>query len=190
MLRLLSDRLGYDMRWKIHGERALYESPWVGLFLADVELPDGTRYEHHVVKLDPVAATVVLDDQRRVLMLWRHRFTTDTWNWEIPSGIVEQRESLEAAAAREVEEETGWRPGPLQEIAYIQPIGGMTNAEHHVFQADGAEYIGPPQDRHEADRVEWVPLDETARMIERREIVAGVAVVGLLSVLSGVRLGH
>ncbi|MFJ4667268.1 NUDIX domain-containing protein [Kitasatospora purpeofusca] len=91
----------------VHGSRTIYRSPWVELDLVGVEPPGHERYEHQLVKFAPVAATVVLDDLGRVLMMWRHRFATDTWNWEIPSGIVEAGESLEAAAAREVEEETG-----------------------------------------------------------------------------------
>jgi 8-oxo-dGTP pyrophosphatase MutT (NUDIX family) len=45
--------------------------------------------------------------------MWRHRFTTDSWAWELPMGLVEESESPEGAAAREVLEETGWRPGPI-----------------------------------------------------------------------------
>jgi 8-oxo-dGDP phosphatase len=171
------------VQWVVHGERPVYESRWVSLFLADVELPDGERFEHHLVKFDPVAATVVLDGRGNVLLLWRHRFATDTWNWEIPSGIVEPGETPVQAAAREVEEETGWRPGQLRELAYVQPIGGMTNAEHHVFLAESATRIGEPTDTHEADRVEWVSLSRIPEMIADREIVAGVAVVGLQTVL-------
>ena len=175
------------VKWVVHGERPVYESRWVSLFLADVELPDGERFEHHLVKFDPVAATVVLDGQGGVLLLWRHRFATDTWNWEIPSGIVEPGEEPVQAAAREVEEETGWRPGSLRELAYVQPIGGMTNAEHHVFLAESATYIGVPTDTHEADRVEWVSLSRIPEMIASGVIVAGVAVVGLQAVLLGLR---
>jgi len=46
-----------------------------------------------------------------VLLLWRHRFITVTWGWEIPVGRAEPGGSPAQAAAREVEEETGWRPG-------------------------------------------------------------------------------
>ena len=68
------------MRWTIHGERSLYESDWVRLRLVDVELPDGHRFEHHVVRLPRDAAgTVVIDPERGVLLLWRHRFVTDGW---------------------------------------------------------------------------------------------------------------
>nr|WP_145789773.1 NUDIX hydrolase [Kitasatospora atroaurantiaca] len=170
--------------WTVHGSRTIYTSPWVELDLVDVEPPGQPRYEHHLVKWAPVAATVVLNQRDAVLMMWRHRFATDTWNWEIPSGIVEDGESLEAAAVREVEEETGWRVTDVQPLAYNQPVGGMSNAEHHVFLARDAQYIAPPVDTHEADRIEWIPLDRIQGMIDRREIVAGVAVTGLLQLLA------
>lgn len=37
------------MQWKIHGERPIYENPWVNVWLVDVEQPDGRRWEHHVL---------------------------------------------------------------------------------------------------------------------------------------------
>ncbi|MEU8920277.1 NUDIX hydrolase [Kitasatospora sp. NPDC048545] len=156
----------------------------MNLDLVDVEPPGRARYEHHLVKFAPVAATVVINDQDEVLMMWRHRFATQTWNWEIPSGIVEEGEALEDAAAREVLEETGWRVDVVEPLAYNQPIGGMSNAEHHVFLARDATYVAPPVDTHEADRIEWIPMDRIQAMIDRREIVAGVAVTGLLQVLA------
>ncbi len=56
-----------------------------------------------------------------MLLLWRHRFITDTWGWEIPLGRAEPGEGPAEAAAREVEEETGWRPGPLRPLLRIEP---------------------------------------------------------------------
>lgn len=53
-------------------------------------------------------------------------------------GIVEAGESPIAAAAREVEEETGWRPGPLTELIYSQPGAGIMDSAHHVFLAESA----------------------------------------------------
>jgi 8-oxo-dGTP pyrophosphatase MutT (NUDIX family) len=34
-----------------------------------------------------VAIAVVIDEQDRVLMLWRHRFVPDSFAWELPGGI-------------------------------------------------------------------------------------------------------
>ncbi|MEV7867499.1 NUDIX hydrolase [Streptomyces sp. NPDC088124] len=172
--------------WTVHGSRTIYTSPWVELDLVDVEPPGQARYEHHLIKLAPVAATVVVNDQDEVLLMWRHRFATATWNWEVPSGIVEAGEGLAVAAAREVLEETGYQvdASALEPLAYNQPIGGMSTAEHHVFLARDAVRVADPVDTHEADRIEWHALDQVQQMIDDRQIVAGVAVTGLLQLLA------
>ncbi|MEV8626010.1 NUDIX hydrolase [Streptomyces sp. NPDC051079] len=172
--------------WTVHGSRPVYESPWVRLELVDVEPAGQARYEHHLIKLAPVAAVVLLDDHDRVLLMWRHRFATDTWSWEIPSGMVEEGEQLAAAAAREVLEETGYRVSAeaLEPLAYNQPIGGMCDAEHTIFLARDGVRVADPVDTHEADEIEWWPLAEVQRMIDDREIVAGVAVTALLQLLA------
>ena len=87
------------MRWTVHGERSLYESDWMCLRLVDVELPGGRRFEHHVLRTPAHAAGVVVHDpDRGVLLLWRHRFITDEWGWEIPAGRIDDGEAVEAAA--------------------------------------------------------------------------------------------
>lgn len=172
------------MRWTVHGERALYENKYVTLALVDVQQPDGHRWEHHVLRLRHLASAVVVDEQQRVLMMWRHRFITDAWAWELPMGLIEEGETPEQAAAREVEEETGWRPGPMTSLIYAEPANGITDSQHFVFRADGATYIGPPTEKNESDRIEWIPLAEITGMIDRREIVSSASLVGLLRVLA------
>src|SRR5258706_1545987 len=82
---------GSTMRWTVHGERSVYASPWVGLALVDVEIPDGDRFEHHVVRVPgPAVGAIVTDEALGVLLLWRHRFITDSWGWEIPAGGVDR----------------------------------------------------------------------------------------------------
>lgn len=78
------------MQWKTHGERPIYENKWVNLWLTDVETPDGHRWEHHVVKMRHLAVAVVVNKRREVLMMWRHRFITDAWAWELPMGLIEE----------------------------------------------------------------------------------------------------
>jgi 8-oxo-dGDP phosphatase len=174
------------MEWLIHGRRAIYESSWISLDLVDVELPDGQRFEQHVVRMArPVACAVVVDDQDRALLIWRHRHVTGTWGWEIPGGRVEEGESPDEAAAREVAEETGWRPGPLRLIVASQPSNGSTDSVHYLYRADGAEYLGPPTDLTEAERIEWVPLSEVRSLIAAGTLVSGPTLISLLYVLSG-----
>jgi hypothetical protein len=56
--------------WQAHAERELYNSQWVTLSMVDVELPDGQRFEHHVVRMPDAAIAAAIDDEDRVLLMW------------------------------------------------------------------------------------------------------------------------
>lgn len=168
------------MQWTVHGRRTIYSSPWISLDLVDVEQPDGKRYEQHVARMArPVAATVMIRDGK-VLLMWRHRHITNTWGWEIPSGRIEEGESPAQAAAREAEEETGWRPGPLRFLVASQPSNGSVDSVHHLFCGEAAEHVGPPTDTSESDKIEWIPLTEIRGLVAKGEIVSGPTLIALL----------
>ena len=167
------------MRWTVHGESVIYDSPWVGLRVADVELPDGRRFDHHVVRMPRPAAGVVVTGDHGVLLLWRHRFVTDTWGWEIPAGRIEAGEGIEHGAAREVLEETGWQPGALHPLTTYHPSNGLSDQTFHLFRADGATEVGPPTDWTESERVEWVPVDRLRDEIRAGRVIDGLSLTAL-----------
>ena len=179
------------MRWTVHGERTLYDSEWVRLTLVDVEVPGGARFDHHVIRAPLSAAgTVVHDDDHRILMLWRHRFITDTWGWEIPAGRVEAGEEPEAAAVRETVEETGWRPERLAHLVSYRPSIGVSDQQFHLFVAPAATRVGEPTDSGEAERIDWLPLDRVRRLVAGGDIADGLSLTALLYVLAFGGLGR
>jgi 8-oxo-dGTP pyrophosphatase MutT (NUDIX family) len=123
---------GGASRWKTFGERVIYDNPWVWLGQVDVELPDGERFWHHVVRLHRAAMMVLVDGQDRVLLLWRHRFVQDRWGWELPGGLIDEGEEPAETAVRELEEETGYRAGRVEHLITFQPMVGMVDSEHVV----------------------------------------------------------
>ncbi|MGW3829315.1 NUDIX domain-containing protein [Streptomyces sp. NPDC005071] len=170
--------------WQIHGERTVYDNRWVKLTLVDVEPPGVERFEHHVVRLHHVAIAAVVDDQDRVLMLWRYRFVADKWGWELPGGIVDQGEDPHATALREVEEETGWRPTGLDHVVTYQPMIGMVDSPHEIYVGKGAQHVGDPTDIEEAGHVAWVPLSDIPRLMARDELMGSGTLVALLHLLA------
>lgn len=131
------------------------------------------------------AGVVALDAEQRVLLMWRHRYITDGWGWEIPIGKIEDGETPAEAAAREFEEETGWRAGPLRHLLTLRPTPGLSDSEHHIYQADTARRVGSPADAFESERIAWVPLSDLSSMIAKGEITSGTTLAALLYVLTG-----
>ena len=172
-------------RWVVHGERALYRSEWVGVGLADVELPSGRRIAHHVVRVPrPAVGVVVHQPARGVLMLRRHRFIPDRWVWEIPAGRVEAGESVAAAGAREVLEETGWRVGPLAPVFEFWPSIGLSDQRFHLLHAREATLAGPPSDLDETGEVAWIPAARVPALIQSGQVAGALALTGLLWLLT------
>lgn len=149
--------------------------------MADVELPDGHHLDHTVIRLRPVAVATVVNEANEVLLLWRHRFITDAWGWELPSGGTGEGEDLAVAAAREFEEETGWRPGPMRLLLAVDAMPGISTSHHRVYWSDTAEQMREvPQDDFESARREWVSLERVPDLIARGEVRSANAVAALL----------
>jgi 8-oxo-dGTP pyrophosphatase MutT (NUDIX family) len=169
------------MRWTVHGERTIYDSEWMRLALVDIELPSGPRFEHHVLRMPAEAAGVVIDVAGRgVLLLWRHRFITDTWGWEIPAGRVDSGESVAEAAHRETVEESGWQPGELTLMTRYFPANGSSDATFNLFATTAATYVGEPAELDEAERVEWLTWDTVRDEIAAGNIRDGLSLTALL----------
>jgi 8-oxo-dGTP pyrophosphatase MutT (NUDIX family) len=158
----------------------MYESDWVNVYLDDVEIPGGNRFEHHVLTMPRGSAgAVVVDDRDRTLLLWRHRFITDKWGWEVPAGWIDPGETPEVAVRREIEEETGWRAGSIEAMIDYNPMAGISTLQFRAYVASGAEYISPPTDFGESSKVEWVPLADVPALAADGEIPDGPSLLML-----------
>jgi 8-oxo-dGTP pyrophosphatase MutT (NUDIX family) len=173
-------------RWVEHAQRFVYESDWMSMALVDVETPSGLRFEHHAVRFPAEAVGTLVVVDAHVLMIWRHRFITDSWGWEIPAGGIDPGETVAEAAHRECVEETGWAPGPTAPVMSWYPSNGATDQRFHVVRATEAVEIGEPTDTDEAVKIEWVPVADVAGMVRDGELGDGLSVMGLLSELAGI----
>lgn len=171
-------------RWTIHGERVVDDSRRARLSIAEVELPDGVRFEQYVIRAPRSAMVAVLDEQDRLLLMRRHRLVFDRWVWELPGGYVDGQEEPAVCAVREVEEETGWRPHEVEPLLSFQPWVATADAENLLYLARGAEYTGPPVDVNEAERVAWVPLAEARDLVTQGEIVGAGTVIAVLELVA------
>lgn len=171
--------------WKIHEERVVDDTRKLDLRIAHVELPNGVHFEQYVLRMPKAAIAVPVDaSKRNVLMIWRHRFIMDRWTWELPGGYVDPGEDPAVCAAREVEEETGWRAANIRPLGSFQPLAGTADFENLLFLAEGLEPTGAAPDVNEAEKIEWIPLVSIPERIAKGEIIGAAAQIGLLHLLS------
>lgn len=168
------------MRWRSYGRRSVYTSDWLSVWLDDVEIPGVGRIEHHVLTMPrPSTTAVVTDDDGRFLLLFRHRFITDAWGWEVPAGWADPGEDPLSAIRREIEEETGWRPGQVDELTSYNALSGLSTMRFTIFHATGCTYVGPPTDVSESTRVEWVAADDVMKLMADGKIPDGPSLTAL-----------
>ncbi len=103
--------------------------------------------------------------------------------WELPGGYVDNAEDVAAAAAREVEEETGWRPRTMQHLVTYQPAIGTLDHPQEIYPARGADFTDTAPDINEAEDIRWIPILDAIGMIDRGEIVGAATVVALYRAL-------
>ena len=152
--------------WRVASERPLHVSPWMTLALAEVELPDGRRIEHRVVRYPTATAGVLVHDVHRdeVLLIWRHRFITDHWGWEIPAGLADEAESPSDAAIRECAEEAGYRAEDPQLIVSMDTSSGISDEQFYGFYARDATPVAVT-DEVEVSAIQWVAVGKLSTLI-------------------------
>jgi 8-oxo-dGTP diphosphatase len=109
---------------------------------------------------------VVLDDKGHILLI-RARDLRNRPVWTLPKGALAHGESSEAAALREVREETGYRCEVVRELETVT----------YWFQRDGQRirktvrwYLMRPVEKegehdHEVDEVLWAAPDDAGKRL-------------------------
>jgi 8-oxo-dGTP pyrophosphatase MutT (NUDIX family) len=106
-----------------------------------------------LVRPGRAAGGIVVRDGR-VLVVHRPRYD----DWSLPKGKLKLGESWQAAALREVEEETGLRCR-LGELAGSTRYG-LKEVRYFLMTSDDE-----PRPQNEVDEVRWVPLDEAPALL-------------------------
>lgn len=157
------------------------------LVIAEVVLPDGKTLQHRVIRYPGPTAGVLMHDRAAsaVLLIWRHRFITDHWGWEIPAGLAESGEEPATAAAREAVEETGYEAGQLKEVIAVDTSSGLMDERFHGFYSDSWRWVSD-EEKIEAEAIEWVPTDSLQELIKLGDVQHAHS---LLTILMSLQLG-
>ena len=131
------------------------------------------NYERPSVTVDMLIFAVdpEAEDEDPELLLIRRRNHPCIGQWAMPGGFVNMDESLEEAAARELEEETGITGRVLRHLATIDYwFAGHEHRVHKVvhhflLEAVSGTLTTENDPDHEAEDVEWVALDDVSHRL-------------------------
>ncbi len=121
----------------ITARRSVFSTSWFDVVAKTVEPCDSSAPYYSLRCLDYVSVLAVTKDGK-VLLVRQYRPAVERYTLELPSGHVENGESPEDAARRELLEETGFEAGKLENLGSLIPDTGRLSNQLWCFMASGA----------------------------------------------------
>jgi len=141
---------------------------------------DGTTEQRELVVHPGAVVLLPLLEDGRIVLIKNERFSVGRVLWELPAGTLEAGEAPEVCAARELEEETGYRAEALTPLMSLLPTPGMSNERMHVFVARGLAKTQQSLDPVERIEPVPIPIDDVLRMIKSGEIEDAKTIAAVL----------
>ncbi|HSF68586.1 MAG TPA: NUDIX hydrolase [Nitrospiraceae bacterium] len=160
----------------------IYSGRVVTLNIDTVALPNGVTVELEVVRHPGAAAVVPLRDDGTVVLIRQFRHAAGGFIYEIPAGKLHPGEEPTACAARELEEEIGYRAGRFELLSSIFTAPGFTDEVIHIYKATELTAGRQQLDRDEVLEVIELSLSEAMRLIEAGAIKDAKSIIGLQAV--------
>src|SRR5678816_454926 len=92
----------------------IYDGKIISLTVHQVKLPNGKQAKREVIKHPGAVAIVAFDPKGDILLVRQFRLAAGKILSEIPAGTMNRGEDPVACAIREMQEETGYKPGKLE----------------------------------------------------------------------------
>jgi ADP-ribose pyrophosphatase len=140
----------------------------------------GRTVRREVVR-HPGAVLIVPElDGDRLVLLRNHRVAVGETLWELPAGTLEPGEPPGAAAARELEEETGYRAARIVPMGEFFTSPGFCDELMRVFLAQDLAWVGERHEPHEEIEARAVPFAEALAMVDDGRIRDGKSIAAIL----------
>ena len=150
------------------------------LVTESVDLPNGRRVHLEIVRHPGAAAVVPFLSDDEVLLIRQYRYAAGGTIYEVPAGKLDPGEAPAVCAARELEEETGKRPGRLEPLGSILTTPGFTDERIHLYAAFD---LADAEQRLEDDElIELIPmsLDAALEMVWDGRLEDGKSALALV----------
>lgn len=169
-----------EVPWRTLASRLVYRNPWIRVEEDQVELPDGRRTLYGIVRCAPCVGVLPFLDRDTVVLIRQYRYVARGVFWEMPTGGVHPRETVEEAAQRELREETGYVAGRLLPLTSYHTSKSVVDETAHLFWAEALTPAPTRPDETEFIEVRPVPFRTALRLVETGEIKDSMTVIAVL----------
>jgi 8-oxo-dGTP pyrophosphatase MutT (NUDIX family) len=162
--------------------------PWLVLRRDHLRLPSGREIpEYFVSEFPPWANVVAVTPDDELVMLRQYRPGIGAVHFEIPAGVIDPKDTdAEAAARRELQEETGYGGGRWSPLMTMSANPALQDNLTYTFLAEGVTPLARPDpDATEDLRVHLVPVSQVRALIDEGEVVQALHAAPLLRYLLG-----
>ena len=143
----------------------------------DTFLIDGEQYPYtYVINKDSVCVIPIIGDQ--VIAIEQYRYTLDKWLLEFPAGSIDDCESSETAAKRELEEETGYIPEKLIYMGEYYMNQGISSAKCDLFFAICTERRKAHLEKTEFIKTRLIPVNQFEKLIYNNQFKLLIGIAG------------
>lgn len=147
-----------------------------------VKVPNGNIVKWDFIGHKGAAAVVAVNEEGKLLMVKQYRNALDRETLEIPAGGLNSiDEPTDVAAARELEEETGYKAGKLELLITIRTTVAFCNEKIDVYVATDLKPSRQNLDEDEFIGVETYSIEELAQMVYDCRIQDGKTIASLMA---------
>jgi len=144
-----------------------------------VRLPNGSETVLEIVRHRGAAAVLPVYGREEcpvgtgpdVVLLRQYRYAADGMLWEAPAGKLDEGESPESCARRELEEEAGIVAGRLIRLTPLLTTPGFSDERVFLYLATELRDGRQDLEEHEVIECHRIPLSQAVKMVESGEIV-------------------
>lgn len=150
--------------WTVHGEKLVYENPWMTVREYAVTRPDGKPGQYGVMEPKNLAIGILpLFEDGTVMLVGQYRFAMDCWSWELPEGGGPMDELPLDSAKRELAEETGLSAANWLEFLELDMTNSITNERAFAYIAWDLEQGDAEPEGTEDIEMRRIPFAEALR---------------------------
>jgi ADP-ribose pyrophosphatase len=165
---------------RVLSSRSIYQGRILQLRVDRVEEPGGVVAEREVVEHQGSVVVLPILPDGRVLLVEQYRHAVRRSLWELVAGGIEKGETPRRAAARELQEETGYRAATLKTLFDFYPSPGVMSERMFLVEARGLRPAPSCPEPDEVITVGSFSLTQLRTMIRQNKIRDGKTFVGLL----------